>query len=89
LGQNFPNPFSARTEIPYQLAKAAKVKITVYNYIGERIATLADGFQTAGSYKVEWNGTDNNGIRLESGMYFYKMEIGEKSTVRKAILLTK
>ena len=82
LAQNYPNPFNPTTTIEYSVAKAGNVKITVYNQLGQQIATLVNGTQNAGSYRVTWNAAE-----LPSGMYFYKLEAGNKVHLRKMMLI--
>lgn len=69
LNQNYPNPFNPSTTINYTLPIESKVKISVFNLLGELIVTIVDGFKQSGNYKVEWNA--NN---FPSGLYFYKIE---------------
>ncbi len=87
LDQNYPNPFNPETRIRYSLAHPGRVTITVYNLLGQHITTLADELQAAGSHAVEWNGTDQYGETVASGVYFYRLKIGDLSQVKKMILL--
>jgi hypothetical protein len=87
LDQNYPNPFNPSTQIRYQLAKSVKVSLTVYNLLGEKIATLVENDQTAGSYTITWNGTDNSGKFVGSGVYFYRIEAGDFVQTQKMILV--
>ena len=87
LYQNYPNPFSDLTIIPYQLDKAASVELSVYNILGEKISTLINAYQKPGFYEVEWDVVDNNGTRLSNGIYFYRLEIDNKLVkIQKAIV---
>ncbi|MEX0980998.1 MAG: malectin domain-containing carbohydrate-binding protein [Bacteroidales bacterium] len=87
LAQNYPNPFSVQTRIPYQLDKAAPVQLTIYNILGEKINTLVNAHQEPGSYEVEWNVVDANGTRLSNGVYFYRLEVNyELVKTQKAIV---
>jgi type IX secretion system substrate protein len=83
LKQNFPNPFNPVTKINYSLDKSGNVQLTVYDALGKIIATLVDGFQTSGSYVVDFNGGS-----LESGIYMYRLNLGNK-TISKRMLLIK
>ena len=86
LAQNYPNPFSDQTIIPYQLDKAALVQLSIYNILGEKINTLVYGYQKPGSYEVEWNVVEN-GKRLSNGVYFYRLVIdSEVVKTQKAIV---
>ncbi|MDI6778975.1 MAG: M28 family peptidase [Bacteroidota bacterium] len=68
LNQNYPNPFNPSTEIPYTLANDSYVRLSVYNILGEKVATIFEGRQDAGSYKQNWS------PNLSSGIYFYRLE---------------
>ena len=89
LSQNTPNPFNPSTSIAYQVAEtsAVHVAISVYNLRGELVRTLVDEFKDAGLYNVFWDGTDNKGNDLSSGVYFYRMSAGKFSQTRKMVLL--
>jgi hypothetical protein len=82
LGQNYPNPFNPSTSINYSLAKTGNVKLTVYNSIGSKVATLVNEYKPAGNYSVEFNGSN-----LASGIYLYRLEAGVYSAVKKFILM--
>jgi hypothetical protein len=82
LFQNYPNPFNPSTTIKYSLPKAGNVKLTIYNAIGSRVATVVDEYKTAGNYSVQFNGSN-----LASGIYLYRLESGNFSAVKKFILL--
>ncbi len=73
LAQNYPNPFNPNTRIEYTLPQAGHVNLSVYNVLGQHVATLVDEERSAGRYSVEWNGTSANGGILGSGVYFYTM----------------
>jgi arabinoxylan arabinofuranohydrolase len=75
-GQNYPNPFQSGTTIPYRLFEASHVKITIYNYLGQQIATLVNEFQNAGEYSIFWDAKNSPGKPMESGLYLYRMETG-------------
>ncbi|MHC1736592.1 MAG: T9SS type A sorting domain-containing protein [Ignavibacteriaceae bacterium] len=83
ISQNYPNPFNPSTVIKYQIPVDARVSIKVYNVLGNVVATLQNGFQTAGEYSVRVDGSN-----LASGVYFYKIEAGDFSATKK-MLLTK
>ena len=75
LGTNYPNPFNPATIIPYELAATSPVKLEVFNTLGQRIATLVDGNQEAGSYQAQWDGTDAAGQAAAAGLYFYRLTV--------------
>jgi len=87
LGQNFPNPFNPLTTIPYALAAAGPVEITIYNIRGERIRTLVRGILPRGDYRAPWDGCDDAGRTTASGLYVYRLEAGSQLFVRKMLLL--
>jgi subtilisin family serine protease len=87
LEQNFPNPFNPVTEINYSLPRPGKVTITVFNLLGQRIATLLEGEQAAGNHSVQWDGTTQGGVPVASGVYFYRLKSDSFSEIKKMILL--
>ena len=87
LSQNYPNPFNPTTTISYSLPRAEKVTLTIYNMLGERVKELINSRQQAGSYNLTWDATDRNGVRMPSGVYFYRIEAGSFVKVNKMILL--
>ena len=86
LLQNYPNPFNPETWIPYELSVASEVKIRIYDSLGRLVRTLDPGLQ-AGEKTVRWDGKDNYGEGLSSGVYFYTIIAGKFSATRKMILL--
>jgi serine protease len=87
LGQNTPNPFNPSTEISFSLDQPGMVRIEVYNIVGQRVATLFDGYRDAGEYSVTWNSVNDQGQQVSSGLYFYKMTTSKKTLTRKMLLL--
>jgi len=86
--QNYPNPFNPTTSIQYQIPNDnSRVSICVFNIKGQLVRTLVDREQDAGFYHVIWDGTGNNGNKVSSGMYFYRMESGTYSKMKKLILM--
>ncbi|MFH2050296.1 MAG: glucoamylase family protein, partial [bacterium] len=83
---NYPNPFNAQTVIAYTLKKPADVNINVYNLIGKKVMTLVNERNNPGSYQIVWNGKDEYGSEVSSGMYFYELRTGSYTRVRKMIL---
>jgi hypothetical protein len=82
MEQNYPNPFNPSTDISYTIAKAGNVTLKVYNMLGQDIATLVNGFQTANTYKVNFNASG-----LSSGVYFYKLSTGSNEMIKKMVLM--
>ena len=88
LSQIFPNPFTTKTTIQYQLSEATPVKISIYNSIGALITTLVNEYQATGYYSVDWNANDSNGKQMENGLYLFKLETDNNSVhTLKSVLL--
>jgi hypothetical protein len=87
LLQNYPNPFNPVTTIRYQLPEDLHVTLSVYNVLGQRVRTLVDDMQTAGFYSVQWDGTNQSGMTLSSGMYYYRIQAGQHSDVHKMLFM--
>jgi flagellar hook assembly protein FlgD len=85
--QNYPNPFNPTTEIAYELKADQPVNLQIFNAKGQLVKTLVDEVQTAGTKTVTWNGTDDNGNSVTSGVYFYKMKSSTFESARKMILM--
>ena len=82
LYNNYPNPFNPSTTIMYGLPHESKVTLKVYSLLGQEIRTLVDQNQNASFHRVEWDGRDNNGFQVSSGVYFFR--IVAQSTDAKA-----
>ena len=82
LSQNYPNPFNPTTKIAYSIPKTSFVKLKVYDILGREVATLVDEEKSAGNYKVNFDGSN-----LTSGIYLFKIQVGNYSSVKKMILL--
>jgi hypothetical protein len=87
LDPNYPNPFNPETTIKYQLAKSSQVRLVIYNQLGQEVATLVNELQNAGVKTVAWNGKDNFGIDVSSGVYFYRIVAGDFVASKKMMLL--
>jgi flagellar hook assembly protein FlgD len=87
LGANIPNPFNPTTSISFDLSERCDVKLDVYNMLGKRVATLEDGEMSAGSYSVVWDGRDDSGRSVPTGIYLYRIEAGMDKASRRMILL--
>jgi hypothetical protein len=87
LEQNHPNPFNLNTEIHYCIPRGGEVKLTVYDLLGRRVRTLLDGYQNCGCRSVNWDGKDEQGNNVASGIYFYKLDSQEVTQTKKMLLL--
>ena len=87
LSQNYPNPFNPMTTIEYSLPEQSQVKFEVFNVLGQRVKTLADIVQPAGRHRIVWDGKDDQGKDVASGIYFYRLEAGEFSESRRMVIL--
>jgi len=84
LSQNYPNPFNPRTTINYQLPITNYVELSIYNLLGQKVVTLVSERQTAGTYRIEWDASG-----LASGVYYYRLNCGEKFTQTNKLILLK
>lgn len=87
LKQNYPNPFNPETNISFFLPNPGHTNLSIYNVKGQLIKTLVNGSMLHGSQNVVWNGVDNNGNNVTSGIYFYKLTHNGNSETRKMMLL--
>ncbi len=88
LGQNVPNPFNPQTRIEYSLVEPGHASLRVYSAAGALVRTLVDrNYATAGNYSARWDGRDDAGSRLASGIYFYRFQFPGGSYERKMVLL--
>jgi len=87
LSQNYPNPFNPTTSIKYSLAENAKVTLVIYDMLGQVVKTLIDNEQEAGFYTVKWDGTNNYGGKVSSGIYIYRLNAGKFMSTLKMNLL--
>ncbi len=89
LHQNFPNPFNPSTTLSYDLDAANHVSLEVFNVLGQQVSTLVDEFQQAGPHSVEWNGNDDSGAPVATGVYFYRINAGDNKVETKKMMLLK
>lgn len=87
LNSIYPNPFNPVTTIAFGLAKAEQVRIDIYNIKGAKVHTIVSGNLNGGTYRQVWNGTDDNGLALTSGIYFLRMTAGRYTSTAKLVLL--
>ncbi|RJQ64787.1 MAG: T9SS C-terminal target domain-containing protein [Stygiobacter sp.] len=87
LSQNYPNPFNPTTTIKFSVAQDAKVNLVVYDMLGQRVRTLVDGIQEAGFYTVRWDGSNDFGSKVASGIYIYRLQAGSFVSTMKMNLM--
>jgi hypothetical protein len=87
LSQNYPNPFNPTTTIDYSIPKAGNVELVIYNMAGQKVRTLISGKQDAAYYKVVWDGRNDVGESVASGLYFYRLVSGNFSKIEKMTLV--
>ena len=90
LFQNYPNPFNPETEIRFGVPPGigdCSVVLTIYNLLGQNVRTLVNGHRDAGYYTVRWDGLNNNGHQVASGLYYYLFEVGDFKTLKKMLFL--
>lgn len=87
MDQNFPNPFNPNTSISFSLPKTQAVKLNVYNLKGQLVKKLLDADLPAGKTMISWDGTDDNGNTVSSGIYSYRLQSGGEHITRKMMLM--
>jgi len=87
LSQNYPNPFNPMTNIEFVLPKSGPVSIEIFNILGQKVRMLVDQHMKAGYKLVDWDGKDDNGNDVSSGIYFYRLQAGDFCQTKKMVLL--
>ena len=87
ISQNYPNPFNPVTHFSIDIPKTSKVKLVVYNMLGQKVRTLVDKQMEPGRYRITWDGRDDSGAKVASGVYFYRFETPTLVTSKKMVLL--
>jgi hypothetical protein len=93
LSQNYPNPFNPTTTIEYTVGAGDSfngpqdVQLDIFNVLGQHVTTLVDGPKAAGDYRIEWNATDKTGQRVATGIYLYRLNVGNESVTKKMLFL--
>ena len=87
LSQNYPNPFNSDTKIRYQLPENTHIKLEIYNLLGQKIRTLINEQKPAGSHTVRWDGRDDSGTAVSSGVYLYTLSAGRFCGTRKMVVM--
>ncbi len=87
LDQNYPNPFNAATAISFSLRETGHVRLVIYDILGRKVRHLIDDRLPAGYHTVNWNGKDDHGKPVASGLYFYRLAAGEFAETKKMVLM--
>ena len=87
LYNNYPNPFNPETRIQYEIGRASTVSLEIYNMLGQKVRTLQNGRKAAGSHEVVWNGANDAGHQVSSGIYFYRLEAGDFVDTKRMLLV--
>ena len=87
LYQNYPNPFNPSTAIAFQVDRPSTVTLEIYNVLGEKVRTAMHSQVTAGRYQVEWDGSNDAGQPVSSGIYFAKLQMDDRSKAVKMCLM--
>ena len=87
LEQNYPNPFNPETTIKYQIKSESFVKLSIYNSLGQEVRTLINAIQPSGAHQIVWNAHDNKGFNLPTGFYYYELQAGNKTQIRRMLLM--
>ena len=83
----YPNPFNPSTTLSFSLAEASEVHLDIYNQKGQKVRSLMSGMMNGGEHQIVWNGTDDSGRQVSSGLYFFRMKSGSYSSTRKMIMM--
>ena len=87
LSQNYPNPFNPTTTIEYQLQSRDAVELIIFNQLGQRVKTVVNETQRAGLHQARWDGRNESGESVASGLYLYRLKVADFTLVRKMVLL--
>ncbi len=87
LYQNFPNPFNPTTNIRFGIPSASLIRLRIYNLLGQQVKTLVHGYRGAGKWDVTWDGTNDAGKLVSSGVYLYRLEAGTYTNTKKLLLM--
>jgi hypothetical protein len=87
LRQNYPNPFNPTTTINYELVISSNIELMIFDQLGQEVRSLVNGRQHANYYQIQWDGRDNSGKQVMSGIYVYRLKVDSFSQARKMMLL--
>ena len=89
LAQNYPNPFNSSTVIGFDLPHSDEIELSVHNLMGQKVAELIDGLRAAGAYALHWDGRDDGGRELASGVYVYRLQAGNELVETRKMALVR
>ena len=84
---NYPNPFNPSTNISYSISSGNYVSINIFDVNGGKVIELFNDYKSAGTYSIDWNGTNEKGIEVSGGVYFYSIQSGDFRQTKKMVLL--
>jgi hypothetical protein len=87
LRQNYPNPFNPSTTIEFSIPERSDVTMTIYNVLGQAVRTFNAGTQNVGTYRIVWDGTNDFGMTVSTGVYFYTVRAGEHTATKKMVYM--
>jgi Zn-dependent metalloprotease len=87
LHQNYPNPFNMKTTIKFDIVSEQKVTVVIYDILGRKVADLIDSWLKPGTYQINWDGHTKNGLEAASGIYYYRLQVGEKAQIKSMTLI--
>lgn len=87
LAQNYPNPFNGSTSIRFSLKEAGDASLSVFDLLGRRVRVLQSGMLVPGEYTFTWDGTDESGADVTSGVYFYRLQNAEQILTKRMVML--
>jgi hypothetical protein len=87
LADNYPNPFNPSTTIEYGVPEGGAVSLAIYNVLGQKVRTLVQDYKPAGRYQITWDGLDETGRHVGTGVYLYRMTAGQTAVVKKMLLV--
>jgi flagellar hook assembly protein FlgD len=85
IEQNYPNPFNSATTIAYHVVESSAVRLEIYDISGQRVRELVHGHRPTGSYRAVWDGADERGRAVSSGVYFYALRAGSAREIKKML----
>jgi flagellar hook assembly protein FlgD len=91
LYQNYPNPFNPSTtiefDVPEVTGKIPRVAVQIFNILGQKVRTIERGIHDVGRYSVKWDGMSEDGVRVASGVYFYRLLAGDYTSTKKMVMM--